>query len=58
MDKLLINQQPIAVRMLYLLRMHTTNTKLCRWLEKRMAAMSGGYAYNDFIRAFYKEEYG
>lgn len=58
MDKKLINQQPIAVRMLYLLRMHTTNTKLCRYLEKRMAAMSGGYAYNDFIRAFYKEERG
>ena len=46
------------VKVLYWLRKHTTNTKLCRWLEKKMAAKSGGYAYNDFIRAFYKEEHG
>ena len=58
MDKKLLNQQPFAVRMLYKLRKHTTNTKLCRWLEKKMAAKSGGYAYNDFIRAFYREEHG
>ena len=58
MDKKLLKQQTVVVRMLYWLRMHTTNSKLCRWLEKKMAAKSGGYAYNDFIRAFYLEEHG
>ena len=58
MDRKLLNQQQAAVRMLYRLRKHTCNTKLCRWLEKKMAAKGGGYAYNDFIRAFYEEEHG
>lgn len=58
MDKKLLNQQRRLVKMLYWLRMHTTNTKLCRWLEKKIAVKSGGYAYSEFIREFYSEKHG
>ncbi len=58
MDKKLIKKSTIIVRLLYVLRMHTNNSKLCRWLEKKMAIRSGGYAYSEFIREFYKEQHG
>ena len=58
MDKKLIKKSTTIVRLLYALRMHTNNSKLCRWLEKQMAIKSGGYAYSEFIREFYKEQHG
>lgn len=58
MDKKLIKKSTTIVRLLYALRMHTNNSKLCRWLEKKMAIRSGGYAYSEFIREFYKEQHG
>lgn len=49
---------PWKARIMLFLRKLTKNTKLCRWLEKRYADYSGGYAYNEFIREFYREEHG
>lgn len=54
----LLSKEPLKARFILFLRKHTKNSKLCRWLEKRYADYTGGYAYNEFLRKFYKEEYG
>ena len=36
----------------------TSNSKLRRWLEKRIAAWTGGFVYSEIIRKLYKEEHG
>ncbi len=36
----------------------TSNSKLRRWLEKRIAEWTGGFAYSEIIRKLYKEEHG
>lgn len=58
MDNNLLLKQPIKVRILYKIRKHTHNTKICRWLEKKIMSLGGGVAYNKFIREFYKEYHG
>lgn len=58
MDKKLLSEQPFIVRFLYKIRIKTHNTKICSWLEKKMASKSGGVSYNKFIREFYKEYHG
>lgn len=39
-------------------RRRSTNTKLCRWLEKKIAAMDDGFYYSKVIRELYKELHG
>ena len=46
------------LRILVWLRKHTRNTKLCRWQEKKIAAMDGGFHYSKVIRELYKELHG
>lgn len=58
MDISLLNKQSLVVRILYKIRIKSHNTKLCRWLEKKIASKSGGVVYNKFIREFYKEHHG
>lgn len=40
------------------LRMNATNTKLCRWLEKKIAKLDGSYYYSLVIRHLYKKLHG
>ncbi len=53
MDKINLKSQ-IAI---YVYK-HTSNAKLRRWLEKRIAEWTGGFAYSQVIRYLYREEHG
>lgn len=48
----------IKVRILVYLRYKVKNAKLLRYLEKRIAALSGGYYYSQVIRNIYKDLHG
>lgn len=39
-------------------RRHSSNTKLCRWLEKKIAKLDGSFYYSSIIRELYKELHG
>lgn len=58
MDKQLLKEQKRIVQLLYKIRRHTNNSKLCSFLEKKIATISGGVAYSKFIREIYKEFHG
>lgn len=47
-----------VLNILVWLRMHATNTKLCRWLEKKIAKLDGSYYYSSVIRHLYKKLHG
>lgn len=40
------------------LRYHSSNPKLCRWLEKKIAKLDGSFYYSKVIRELYKELHG
>lgn len=46
------------LRILLLLRRHTANLRFSRALEKRIAKISGGWAYSSVIRDLYVKEHG
>lgn len=48
----------IKVRILVYLRYKVNNAKVQRYLEKRIAALSGGYYYSQVIRNIYKDLHG
>lgn len=48
----------IKVRILVYLRYKVNNAKVQRYLEKRIAALSGGYYYSLVIRDLYQELHG
>lgn len=50
--------RPFVTKMILFARKHVSNSKLCRWLEKRLADFSGGYAYSEVLRDFYLKNHG
>lgn len=46
------------IKILVWFRKHSSNVKLCRWLEKKIAKLDGGYYYSSVIRELYKELHG
>ena len=49
---------PLMVRMVLSMYYKTNNSKLKRWLEKRIANRTGGFAYSQVMRDLYKEVHG
>lgn len=48
----------IICRILVLIRRHTCNVRLNRFLEKKIAKLDGGFYYSKLIRELYKELHG
>lgn len=48
----------VKAKLLLWLRYHVQNSKLQRWLEKKIANATGGYFYSQVIRDLYKELHG
>lgn len=48
----------IRLKLLLFFRFRIKNTRMQRFLEKRIAALSGGYYYSSVIRDLYKELHG
>ena len=48
----------IKVKLLICLRHKVTNSKLQRWLEKKIAKCTGGFYYSQIIRDLYKNLHG
>ena len=48
----------VRLKLLLFFRYRINNTRMQRFLEKRIAALSGGYYYSTVIRELYKELHG
>ena len=48
----------MLIKILVWLRYHTSNVRLCRWLEKKIAKFDGVFFYSPVIRRLYKDLHG